>query len=61
MSRTVPITSLPIELSIEDAVEAACATDLTFIEERLLRGQSVIVECDKEMVLYLFIGIRSHL
>jgi len=61
MSRTVPITSLPIELSIEDAVEAACAADLTFIEERLLRGQSVVVECDKEMTLYLFIGIRKRL
>jgi cell division protease FtsH len=52
---------LPIELRIEDAVEAACATDLTFIEERLLRGQSVLVECDKELVIFLFIGIRQRL
>ncbi len=61
MTRTVPITSLPVELSIEDAVEAACAADLTFIEERLLRGQSVVVECDKELTLFLFIGIRQRL
>src|SRR3954470_14607910 len=61
MTRTVPITSLPLELRIEDAVEAACATDLTFIEERLLRGQSVLVECEKEMVLFLFMGIRQRL
>lgn len=61
MSRTVPITSLPVELRIEDAVEAACAADLTFIEERLLRGQSVLVECDKELVLFLYIGIRARL
>lgn len=61
MSRTVPITSLPVELRVEDAVEAACATDLTFIEERLLRGQSVLVECDKELVLFLYIGIRARL
>jgi cell division protease FtsH len=61
MSRTVPITSLPVELRVEDAVEAACAADLTFIEERLLRGQSVLVECDKELVLFLYIGIRARL
>ncbi|HEY4220061.1 MAG TPA: AAA family ATPase [Myxococcota bacterium] len=59
--RTVPIAGLPIELRVEDAVEAACAQDITFIEERLLRGQSVLVECDKEMVLFLFIAIRARL
>jgi cell division protease FtsH len=61
VSRTVPLTSLPIELRIEDAVEAACAQDLTFIEQRLLRGQSVLVECDKELTLFLYMGIRARL
>ena len=61
MSRTVPIASLPLELRVEDAVEAACAQDLTFIEERLAHGQSVLVECDKELVLFLYLGIRTRM
>jgi cell division protease FtsH len=61
MSRTVPITSLPTVLRIEDAVEAACAADITFIEERLRRGQSVLVECDKELSLFLYLAVRARL
>lgn len=61
MKRTVPILDLPRELRIEDAVEIACARDLTFIEERLLGGRSVLVECDKELALHLFVAIRARL
>ena len=32
MNRTIPIASLPSALRVEDAVEAACAADITFIE-----------------------------
>ncbi|MEZ4408703.1 MAG: hypothetical protein R3A52_19860 [Polyangiales bacterium] len=53
MNRTVPIVSLPNTLRVEDAVEAACADDIAFIEERLRRGTSVLVECDKELALPL--------
>lgn len=59
--RTIPISSLPLELSVDDAVAAACATDLAFIEERLLRGQSVLVECDKELTLHLLVALRGRL
>ncbi len=61
MSRTVPIASLPVALRIEDAVEAACAADITFIEERLRRGVSVLVECDKELSLFLYLAVRQRL
>ncbi len=59
--RTIPLTRLPLELRVEDAVEAACAKDLTFLEEKLLAGQSVLVECDKELVLYLTLAVRNRL
>lgn len=59
--RTLPITSLPLELRVDDAVDAACAKDLAFLEEKLLQGQSVLVECDKELALYLTLAVRSRL
>ena len=59
--RELPITSLPLELRLEDAVEAACAKDLAFIEDRLVLGQSVLVECDKELTLHLLVALRARL
>lgn len=60
-TRTIPISALPVELGVDDAVAAACAEDLAFIEERLLRGQSVLVECDKELTLHLLVALRGRL
>ncbi|MBL8604447.1 MAG: AAA family ATPase [Myxococcales bacterium] len=60
-TRTVPIATLATDLRPEDAVEAACASDITFIEERLRRGTSVLVECDKELALYLYLAVRQRL
>jgi cell division protease FtsH len=59
VNRTIPIASLPVALRVEDAVEAACAADIAFIEERLRRGTSVLVECDKELSLYLYLAVRA--
>jgi cell division protease FtsH len=61
MNRTVPLDQLPLDLRVEDAVDAACARDIAFIEERLLAGQSVLVECDKELVLHLTLALRARL
>ena len=60
MQRHIPISSLPVELSVDDAVAAACATDLAFIEERLRLGQSVLVECGKELTLHLLLAVRAR-
>ncbi|MFN3198304.1 MAG: AAA family ATPase [Bradymonadia bacterium] len=59
--RTHPIFNLPIDVSVEDAVEAACAEDITFIERRLRRRDSVLVECDKELALYLYLSVRQRM
>ena len=60
-SGAVPIDTLPEIVRIEDAVEAACAADIAFVEERLMRGSSVLVECDKELSLYLYLALRGRL
>jgi cell division protease FtsH len=59
--RTVGVHTLPNTLRPEDAVEAACAQDIAWIEERLRRGMSVLVDCDKELSLYLYLAIRDRL
>ena len=61
MNRTIPITALPTDLREEDAVEAACAQDIAFIEERIRRGVSVLVDCDKELSLFLYLSLRARL
>lgn len=59
--RTLPVFDLPTDVSVEDAVEAACAEDILFIQQRLRRGDSVLVECDKELTVYLFLAVRQRL
>lgn len=61
MRRTTSIEALPGEVRVEDAVEMACAHDVTFIEERLRRGMSVLVECDKELALHVYLAVRARL
>lgn len=61
MNRTIPITQLPADISFDAAVDSACSNDIAFIEEHLLRSLSVLVECDKEMTLFLYLAVRSRL
>src|SRR4051812_8888273 len=61
MNRNIPLTALPLAIRAEDAVEASCSADITFIEERLRRGQSVLVECDKELSFFLYMSVRDRL
>jgi cell division protease FtsH len=61
VKRTLPISALPTDLRIEDSVEAAASEDVDFIEEHLRKGMSVLVECDKELSLHLYLSIRSRL
>lgn len=61
MKRSVPIATLPVDVRVEDAVEMACAQDVDHIEERLRRGMSVLVECDKELALHVYLAVRGRL
>lgn len=61
MSVLIAENDLPQELTTEQAVEAAYATDLATIASDLKRGLPVLVECDKDLVPYLFMNVRSRL
>jgi cell division protease FtsH len=61
MSDLIPISNLPIELTVDDAIEAAYRDDIGWIEEKLRLGLSVLVECDKQLALHLYRAIRTRL
>src|SRR5687768_12891958 len=56
-----PIRDLPVDISLEDAVEAVYGDDLNWVAGKLRRGTSVLVECDKQLVTYLYAALRSRL
>ena len=58
---TVKISALPLELSELEAVEAAYGRDIDFVEEKLSRGLSVLIECDKQLTFHLYRVLRARL
>ncbi|MGE3850519.1 MAG: AAA family ATPase [Planctomycetota bacterium] len=57
----IPIDQLPTAVGLDEAVQIACDEDLDWIEERLRGRMSVLVECDKQLSLYLFKQLRTRL
>ena len=58
---SLSISELPRELDTHDAIEAVYGEDLDWLCERLRRGASVLVECDKALVQFLYIAVRTRL
>jgi cell division protease FtsH len=56
-----PIAQLPSDISLEDAVEAVYGDDLDWLSSKLRRGVSCLVECDKQLVTYLYAALRNRL
>lgn len=61
MSRLVPETELPEELSPFGAVEAAYSDELQRASDALLRGLGVLIECDKGLVPFFYKCLRDRL
>ena len=61
MSVIVPENQLPLELSIEAAVEAAYCSTIAEVSSDLHRGLPVLLECDKDLMPWLFMSIRARL
>ena len=61
MSGRVRVDSLPEELSLDDAIEVAYGDELQWVEAKLRHGLSVLIECDKQLVLYLYRNLRDRL
>src|SRR5947208_1237354 len=61
MSILIPEKELPLELSNEQAVEAAYSAELAEVASKLQRGLPCLVECDKDLAPFLFINLRGGL
>jgi len=61
MSHLIPESTLPTDISLSAAVEAAYPDELTRATEALLRGLTTIVECDKGMVGFFYATLRNRL
>ncbi|MFO0807221.1 MAG: AAA family ATPase [Gemmataceae bacterium] len=61
MSTVITEKDLPAQLDLSQAVEAAYASDLAVVGEKLTRGLPALVECDKELVPFLFANLRDRL
>jgi cell division protease FtsH len=52
---------LPQQLTPEQAVEAAYASELAEVSSKLQRGLPSLIECDKDLAPYLFLNLRGRL
>src|SRR5262245_5104002 len=61
MSTIIPERELPVQLTAEQAVEAAYASELAEIASKLQRNLPCLIECDKELAPYIFMNVRDRL
>jgi cell division protease FtsH len=61
MSVIIKESELPQELTAEEAVEAAYASELAEVASKLQRGLPTLIECDKDLGPYLYLNIRNRL
>jgi cell division protease FtsH len=61
MSVIIPEKELPTDLTVEQTVEAAYASDLAEVASKLQRGLPTLVECDKDLAPYLYVNLRGRL
>jgi cell division protease FtsH len=61
MSVVIPERDLPTEVTPDQAVEAAYASDLAAVSGKLIRGLPCLIECDKELAPYLYKNLRDRL
>jgi cell division protease FtsH len=54
-------SDLPKDLTPEQAVEAAYAAELAEVASALRRGLPTLIECDKDLSLFLYINLRTRL
>lgn len=61
MSITITEKDLPVDLTPQQAVEAAYSQELAEVASKLGRGLPTLIECDKELAPYLFMNVRDRL
>jgi cell division protease FtsH len=58
---TIPERDLPVDLTAEQAVEAAYSDVLAEVASKLRRGLPVLVEADKDLAPFLYMNVRTRL
>jgi cell division protease FtsH len=61
MSVLISENELPQELTAEQAVEAAYASEMAEVASKLQRGLPTLIECDKELGPFLYLNVRNRL
>src|SRR6266481_3738427 len=61
MSILIVAKDLPKDLTPEQAVEAAYAAELAEVASRLRRGLPALIECDKDLSLFVYMNLRARL
>src|ERR1043165_167875 len=61
MSIIIEEKDLPKDLTPEQAVEAAYAAELAEVASRIRRSLPVLIECDKDLSLYVYMNLRNRL
>jgi cell division protease FtsH len=61
MALIVPEKELPSELSPEQSVEAAYSRELAEVASKLNRQLPCLIECDKDLVPFIFMNLRTRL
>jgi cell division protease FtsH len=61
MSILIEESELPKDVTPEQAVEAAYAGELAELASKLRRGLPALVECDKDLSLYVYMNLRARL
>src|SRR5262245_13003930 len=61
MSIFVSESELALQLTAEQAVEAAYAGDLAEVAANLQRGLPTLIECEKDLAPFLFANLRNRL
>src|SRR5262245_2373525 len=60
-SALIEESALAQELTMEQAVEAAYATEMAEVSSKLQRGLPALIECDKELSPFLYLNVRNRL
>lgn len=61
MSSINDIENMPVELNELEALEIACGRDIYWVQKKLESQVSVLIECEKQMIPYLYMKLRTKL
>jgi cell division protease FtsH len=61
MSVLIDEKDLPLDLTTEQAIDAAYASELAEVESKLRRGIACLLECDKDLAPFLYARLRDRM